>query len=99
LVSNPTPATNLILRGRAQAPGLFISQLMSRHPGKPYFVYVLWSASGHKAYAELLCNLAFRVSNLRLPQFDRIPLRVMQAGEPAVGIRLRVNLHLDSSSL
>src|ERR1700730_15437893 len=45
---------------------------------------------------ELLCNLAFGVWNLRLPQFDRISLRVMQAGKPAVGIRLRVNLDLDS---
>ena len=34
-----------------------------------------------------------------LPQFDRISLRVMQAGEPAVGIRLLVNLDLDSRSL
>jgi hypothetical protein len=48
---------------------------------------------------ELLCNLAFGVCNLRLPQFDGIPLRVMQAGEPAVGIRLRVNLYGDSRSL
>jgi hypothetical protein len=35
----------------------------------------------------------------RLPQFDRISLRVMHAGEPAVRIRLRVNLDLDSSGL
>ena len=48
---------------------------------------------------ELLCNLAFGVCDLRLPQFDRISLGVMQAGEPAVGIRLRVNLHLDSRRL
>jgi hypothetical protein len=48
---------------------------------------------------ELLCNLAFGVWNLRLPQFDRISLRVMHAGKPAVGIRLRVNLDLDSRSL
>src|SRR4029077_7612747 len=48
---------------------------------------------------ELLCNLAFGVWNLRLPQFDRVPLGVMQATEPAVGIRLRVNLHRDSRSL
>src|SRR5260370_29263557 len=41
---------------------------------------------------ELLCNLPFGVWNLRLPQFDRISLRVMQAAEPPVGIRLRVNL-------
>jgi hypothetical protein len=33
----------------------------------------------------------------RLPQSDRISLRVVQAGEPAVGIRLRVNLDRDSS--
>jgi hypothetical protein len=44
----------------------------------------------------LLCNLAFGVWNLRLPQFDRISLRVMHAGKPAVGIRLRVHLDLDS---
>ena len=44
-------------------------------------------------------NLALSVWNLRLPQFDRIPLRVMQAGEPAVGIRLWVNLDRDSRSL
>src|ERR1700728_4244457 len=43
---------------------------------------------------ERLCNLS-----PRLPQFDRISLRVMQAGEPAVGISLRVNLDLDSRSL
>src|SRR5580700_385245 len=48
---------------------------------------------------ELLCNLAFGVWNLRLPQFDRISLRVMHAGKPAVGIRLRVHLDLDSSGL
>src|SRR6266487_1247985 len=44
---------------------------------------------------ELLCNLAFGVWNLRLPQFDRISLRVMHAGKPAGGIG-RVNLDLDS---
>src|SRR5580700_4095773 len=48
---------------------------------------------------ELLCNLAFGVWNLWLPQFDRISLRVMHAGKPTVGIRLRVNLDLDSGSL
>jgi hypothetical protein len=48
---------------------------------------------------NLFPDLAFRVLNLRLPQFDRIPLWVMQAGEPAVGIRLRVNLDRDSGSL
>ncbi len=48
---------------------------------------------------ELFRDLAFSVWNLRLPQFDRIPLRVMQAGEPAVGIGLRVNLDRDSRSL
>ena len=48
---------------------------------------------------EPLCNLAFSVWNLGLPQFDRISLRVMQAGKPAVGIRLRVNLDRDSRSL
>src|SRR5205807_9556267 len=48
---------------------------------------------------ELFRNLAFSVWNLRLPQFDRIPLRVMQASEPAVGIRLWVNLDSDSRSL
>jgi hypothetical protein len=47
---------------------------------------------------ELFRDLAFSVWNLRLPQFDRIPLRVMQASEPAVGIRLRVNLDRDSRS-
>jgi hypothetical protein len=45
---------------------------------------------------ELFSNLAWSVSSCRLPQFDRISLRVMQAGEPAVGIRLRVNLDRDS---
>lgn len=35
----------------------------------------------------------------RLPQLDRISVRVMQAGESAVGIRLRVNLDHDSSGL
>ena len=48
---------------------------------------------------ELLCNLAFGIWTLWLPQFDRISLRVMQASEPAVGIRLRVNLDRDSRSL
>jgi hypothetical protein len=48
---------------------------------------------------DRLCNLAFSIWNLRLPQFDRIPLRVMQVGEPAVGIGLRVNLDRDSRSL
>ena len=33
----------------------------------------------------------------RLPQLDRISLRVVQADEPAVGIRLRINLGRDSS--
>jgi hypothetical protein len=33
-------------------------------------------------------------SSYRLPQFDRISL--MQAGKPAIGIRLRVNLDHDS---
>jgi len=47
----------------------------------------------------LALHLAFRVWNLRLPQFDGIPLGVMQAGEPAVGIRLRINLDRDSSGL
>ena len=49
--------------------------------------------------SEPLCNLAFGVWNLRLPQFNRISLRVMHAGEPAVRIRLRVHLDLDSSGL
>ena len=40
-----------------------------------------------------MSNLAW---TFRLLQFDRISLRVVQAGEPAVGIRLRVNLDLDS---
>ena len=44
------PATNLIFAGRAQAPGLFIWQPMSRVSGKAYFVYVLWSASARKFY-------------------------------------------------
>src|SRR5437879_348155 len=48
---------------------------------------------------ELLCNLAFGIWTLWLPQFDRISLRVMQASEPAVGIRLRVNLDRDSRAL
>jgi len=48
---------------------------------------------------KLLCSLAFGVWTFWLPQFDRISLRVMQASEPAVGIRLRVNLDLDSRSL
>ena len=48
---------------------------------------------------ELFGNLAFGVWNLRLPQFDRISLRVVQASEPAVGIRLRVNVDRDSRSL
>jgi hypothetical protein len=57
------------------------------------------STSNLENSLELPCNLAFRVWNFGLPQFDGIPLRVMQAGEPAVGIRLRVNLDLDSRGL
>jgi hypothetical protein len=41
-------------------------------------------------------NLAWTVSSCRLPQFNRISFRVVQAGEAAVGIGLRVNLDLDS---
>ena len=48
---------------------------------------------------ELLSKLVWSVWLCRLPQFDRIPLRVMKAGESAVGIRLRVNLDCDSRSL
>ncbi len=48
---------------------------------------------------ELFSKLAWSGWLCRLPQFDRISLRVMQAGEPAVGIRLRVNLDLDSCGL
>src|SRR5579864_2480070 len=48
---------------------------------------------------ELLSSLAWSVWFCRFPQFDGIPLRVMQVGEPAVGIRLRVNLDRDSRSL
>jgi len=46
---------------------------------------------------ELLCDLAFGVWNLRLPQFDRISLRVMQAGEPAVKLARRFNTPAASS--
>ena len=45
---------------------------------------------------ELSSDLASGLLSFRLPQFDRISLRVMQAGKPAVGIRLRVNLDRDS---
>src|ERR1700687_3721756 len=40
--------------------------------------------------------LAWSSYSSRLPQLDRISLRVMQAGETAVGIRLRINLDRDS---
>jgi hypothetical protein len=53
---------------------------------------------GFRNSPELLCNLAFSVCNFRLPQFDGIPLGVMQAGEPAVRIRLRVNLDRDPAA-
>ena len=56
--SNPTPATNLIFEGRAQAPGLFVLRLMSRVSGKAYFVYVLWSASGRKFYIGIREDVA-----------------------------------------
>ncbi len=59
--SNPTPATNSNIRGRAQAPGLFTLQPMSRVTGKPYFVYVLWSASGQKFYIGISENPASRL--------------------------------------
>ncbi len=59
---------------------------------------LIWPSRRANA-CELFRDLAFSVWNLRLPQFDRIPLRVMQASEPAVGIRLRVNLDRDSRSL
>jgi len=58
-----------------------------------------WDKHAIPESPESLCNLAFSVWNLRLPQFDRISLRVTQACEPAVGIRLRVNLDRDSRSL
>ena len=45
---------------------------------------------------ERLNNLAWSSHSSRLPQLDRISVRVMQAGETAVGIRLRVNLDRDS---
>ena len=45
---------------------------------------------------ERFSKLARAVSSCRLPQFNRISFRVAQAGEAAVGIRLRVNLDLDS---
>src|SRR5229473_1316339 len=48
---------------------------------------------------RLFSKLAWSGWLCRLPQFDRISLRVMHAGKPAVGIRLRVNLDLDSRSL
>jgi hypothetical protein len=44
---------------------------------------------------KLFSNLARSVWLCRLPQFDRISLRVMHAGKPAGGIG-RVNLDLDS---
>jgi hypothetical protein len=47
---------------------------------------------------ELSIRCSRSVSSFRLPQFDRISLGVIQAGEPAVGIRLWVNLDLDSCS-
>ena len=59
--SNPTPATNLICEGRAQAPGLFVLRLMSRVSGKAYFVYVLWSASGRKFYIGISEDPAARL--------------------------------------
>ena len=45
---------------------------------------------------ERFSNLAWTVSSCRLPQFNRISFRVVQAGEAAVAIRLRVKLDLDS---
>jgi putative endonuclease len=59
--SNPTPATNSSIRGRAQAPGLFTLRPMSRVTCKPYFVYVLWSASGHKYYIGISENPTSRL--------------------------------------
>jgi hypothetical protein len=44
---------------------------------------------------ELFSKLVWSVWLCRLPQFDRISLRVMHAGKPAGGIG-RVNLDLDS---
>src|ERR1700693_5344931 len=60
-----------------------------------------WPATQEKSRdrPELHYNSAFSVLSLGLPQFDRISLRVMQAAEPAVGIRLWVNLDFDSRSL
>src|SRR6266705_5027362 len=49
-----------------------------------------------KSSPELFGNLAWSFLYRRLPQFDRISLRVMQAGEPSVRVRLRVNLDHDS---
>jgi hypothetical protein len=46
---------------------------------------------------ELFSKLAWGGWLCRLPQLDRISVRVVQAGEPTVGIRLRVNLDRDSS--
>jgi hypothetical protein len=63
-----------------------------------YFRFVVTQKKSRNT-PKLLCNLAFGAWTLWLPQFDRISLRVMQASEPAVGIRLRVNLDLDSRSL
>ena len=48
---------------------------------------------------ELFSKLVWSVGLCGLPQFDRISLRVMDAGKPSVGIRLRVNLDFDSGGL
>lgn len=47
---------------------------------------------------ELLTTLAWSVWSRGLPQFGRIPLGVVQAGKPSVGIGLRVSLDLDFRS-
>jgi hypothetical protein len=98
-----TSKCNTIIRSRPQLFILWLHNPKGWFVGKPEVIRLLShlpvTQEKSRNSPELLCDLAFGVWNLRLPQFDRISLRVMHAGEPAVGIRLRVNLDLDSCGL
>ena len=72
---------------------------VTRLPGKWITAGLSLTQEKSRSSPGLFSKLAWSGWLCRLPQFDRISLRVMHAGKPAVGIRLRVHLDLDSRSL
>jgi hypothetical protein len=99
------PILAAILNPREEPPIPFTDQIIRQEPLEcgalppPFRRKRLYPNAAAQAHDKLLCNLTLGVWNLGLPQFDWISFRVMQAAKPAVGIRLRVNLDLDSRGL